>query len=57
MAYQIVGATEADSLDGKISNDSPVGAALLGHKIGDTVTVETEAGCFDYKVLQIERSL
>ena len=51
--YKIVGSTEADSLAGKISNESPVGAALLGHKTGDTVKVETQAGVMQYKVLEI----
>lgn len=53
--YKIVGSTEADSLKGMISNESPVGKALMGHKIGDTVDVETPAGTFSYKVLQIQR--
>ena len=51
--FKIVGSTEADSLLGKISNESPVGAALLGHKTGDTVKVETQAGEIVYKVLEI----
>lgn len=54
--YKIVGSSEADSLQGKISNESPVGRALIGAKVGDTVTVETPAGSFKYKVLGIERS-
>ena len=56
MEYKIVGSTEADSLQGKISNESPVGKALLGHVVGDTVTVETQAGVMEYKVLRIERT-
>lgn len=56
MEYRIVGSTESNSLEGKISNESPVGKALLGHKVGDTVTVETKAGKFKYKVLAIDRS-
>ena len=56
MDYKIVGSTEANSLKGKISNESPVGRALIGAKVGDTVTVETEAGTFDYKVLEINKS-
>ena len=55
MEYKIVGSTEADSLKGKISNESPVGKALLGAKKGQTVTVETQAGDLKYKVLQIIR--
>ena len=54
--YTIVGSTEANSLKGKISNESPVGKALLGKKVGDTVTVETPAGEFSYKVLSIHRA-
>ena len=56
LEYKIVGSTEANSLKGKISNESPVGKALLGKKIGDTVEVETQAGVFAYKVLEIQRS-
>ena len=56
MVFQIVGSTEANSLKGKISNESPVGKALLGHKVGDTVAVETQAGEIEYEVLKIERS-
>ncbi len=55
MEYQIVGSTEANSLSGKISNESPVGSALLGARVGDTVSVETPAGVFPYKVLHIQR--
>ena len=54
--YKIVGSTEANSLKGKISNESPVGKALIGHKVGDTVEVETPAGVFAYKILEIQRS-
>lgn len=56
MVYKIVGSSEADSLQGKISNESPVGRALIGHKKGDEVTIETQAGNVIYKVLQIKRS-
>lgn len=55
MEYKIVGSTEANSLEGFISNESPVGQALLGKKVGDTVTVETQAGSIKYKVLGIQR--
>ena len=54
--YKIVGSTEANSLKGKISNESPVGKALLGAKVGEVVTVETQAGDLKYKVLEIQRS-
>ena len=54
--YMIVGSTEANSLQGKISNESPVGMALLRHRVGDEVTVETQAGVLEYKVLSVERA-
>ena len=54
--YMIVGSTEANSMQGKISNESPVGMALLNHRVGDEVTVETQAGVLEYKVLSVERS-
>ena len=54
--FKIVGSTEADSLQGLISNEAPVGKALLGKKIGDLVTVETQMGDVQYKVLNITRS-
>ena len=56
VTYHIVGSTEANSLKGKISNESPVGKALLGKKVGDTVTVETQVGELTYKVLEIQRA-
>ena len=56
MEYKIVGSSEANSLKGKISNQSPVGHALLGHKVGDVVEVETQAGVIRYKILSIHRS-
>ena len=57
MELKIVGSTEANSLEGKISNESPVGQALIGKKVGDTVSVETQAGEIKYKVLEISRSM
>ena len=56
LEYKIVGSTEANSLKGKISNESPVGKALMGTKVGDVITVETPAGSFQYKVLEIQKS-
>ncbi|MCI8281560.1 MAG: transcription elongation factor GreA [Lachnospiraceae bacterium] len=56
LEYKIVGSTEANSLQGKISNESPVGKALIGAKVGETVKVETQAGVLEYKVLEIQRS-
>ncbi|MCA9371135.1 MAG: transcription elongation factor GreA [Candidatus Peregrinibacteria bacterium] len=51
--YTIVGSTEADPLDHKISNESPVGKALLGKKKGDVVDVKTPAGTFKYEVVKV----
>ena len=56
MDFKIVGSTEANSLQGKISNESPVGKALLGAKVGDIVPVETQSGVIEYKVLEIQRA-
>lgn len=56
VTYKIVGSTEANILKGKISNESPVGMALIGSKKGQTVKVETQMGVQKYKVLEIERS-
>ena len=56
LEYKIVGSTEANSLKGKISNESPVGKALMGKKVGDLVTVETQAGEISYKVLEIYKA-
>ncbi len=53
--YTIVGSTEADSLNGKISNESPVGAALIGAKEGETVVVETISGDLEFKILEITK--
>ena len=57
MIFNIVGSTEANSLSGKISNESPVGKALMNKKVGDVVEVETQAGTFQYKVLEINRAM
>lgn len=57
LEYKIVGSTEANSLKGKISNESPVGRALIGKKVGDEVVVETQVGELKYKVLEIQRSV
>ena len=54
--YKIVGSTEANSLRNMISNESAVGAALIGKKVGNKVKVETPAGIMQYKVLAIEKS-
>lgn len=54
--YTIVGSTEADALNGKISNESPVGAALIGSKVGETIVVETISGDLEFKILEIARA-
>jgi transcription elongation factor GreA len=51
--YKIVGSAEADPFDGKISNESPIGKALLGAKVGDVVTAETPNGQATFKVIKI----
>ncbi len=55
LEYKVVGSTEANSLKGKISNESPVGRALIGAKLGDVINVETQAGVVQYKVLEIQK--
>ena len=51
--YTIVGSTEADPMEGRISNESPVGQALIGAEVGQTVDVQTPMGTSSYKVLEI----
>ncbi len=53
--YRVVGSTEADSREGKISDESPMGKALLGKKLGDEVIVEAPAGEFKVKILEISK--
>lgn len=52
--FRIAGSTEASSLKGIISNDSPVGAALMGKRVGDKVEVETPSGIVEYEVISIK---
>lgn len=52
--YQIVGSIEADPFNGKISNESPVGKAILGKSDGDVVHVHTPSGTLEYKITKIE---
>lgn len=54
--YKLVGSTEANSLKGKISNESPVGRALIGRKAGETIEVETPAGMLQYEIISIRKS-
>jgi transcription elongation factor GreA len=52
--YEIVGAAEADPAQGKISNESPMGRALLGKRVGDLVQVEAPGGSYTVKVLKVD---
>ena len=54
--YMIVGAAGADAFAGKVSNESPIGQALIGKKTGDTATVETPVGSYDVKILKVEKT-
>ena len=54
-SYQIVGFAQANPDEGKISDESPVGKALLGHKVGDKVAVEAPIGTLDFKIVSIDR--
>lgn len=51
--YTVVGPVEADPLEGKISNESPIGRALLGKKVDETVTIETPKATVEYKIVKI----
>ncbi|GAB4458010.1 MAG: transcription elongation factor GreA [Anaerolineales bacterium] len=51
--FTIVGAAEANPREGKISNESPIGKAILGHKVGETVKVETPGGTYNVKILKV----
>ena len=53
--YKIVGSQEANPLDGKISDDSPIGKALYGHESGETVIVEAPGGNYSYEIISIEK--
>jgi transcription elongation factor GreA len=52
--FYVVGAKEADPRNGKISNESPIGSALMNHKVGDDVLVETPGGKIKFKILKVE---
>ncbi|MCJ7433246.1 MAG: transcription elongation factor GreA [Anaerolineales bacterium] len=52
--YQVVGAREADPHNGRISNESPIGNAIMDHKVGDVVTADTPGGKMKFKILKIE---
>lgn len=52
--YQIVGAAEADPFEGKISNESPIAMGLIGHSIGEVVTIETPGGSIQVEILDVK---
>ncbi|MFA6550812.1 MAG: GreA/GreB family elongation factor, partial [Candidatus Gracilibacteria bacterium] len=52
--YTVVGSTEADPVNGKISNESPVGKALLGKEDGETVKVSAPAGFIEYEIVKVK---
>lgn len=51
--YKIVGSQEADPFESKISNESPIAKALMGHKVGDVVNVESPNGSYEIKIVEI----
>jgi transcription elongation factor GreA len=53
--YQIVGSSEADPMNGRISDESPVGKGLIGHKVGERVEIETPSGMMAYEILEISK--
>lgn len=55
MDFHIVGSAEADPMQGRISNESPLGSSLLGHKVGDTVEIEAPNGKHKYKIIDIHK--
>ena len=55
LEYQIVGFTQADPVNGKISDESPVGKALMGHKVGEIVEVEAPMGKIQFEILEIAK--
>ena len=55
LEYSIVGINQADPFEGRISNESPVGKALLGKKVGDRVDVQAEIGLLSFKILEIKK--
>ncbi|MDZ4158804.1 MAG: transcription elongation factor GreA [Anaerolineaceae bacterium] len=51
--YHLVGPTEADPGNGRISHESPIGQALIGHRVGDTITANTPSGSIGYTIVKI----
>ena len=56
LEYQIVGSQEANPLSGRISDESPIGRGLLGHKVGETVTIDAPAGQMKFTILAVENA-
>ena len=57
LEFKVVGSTEANTLKGKISDESPGGKAINGKSVGDVVEVETQEGVIKYEILEIQRSM
>ena len=53
--YKIVGSTEADPINGRISDESPVGKSMLGHSVGDVVEVLIPSGAVSYELIEISK--
>ena len=56
LEYQIVGSQEANPMSGRISDESPIGRGLLGHKVGETVTIDAPAGQMKFTLLAVENA-
>ena len=56
LEYQIVGSQEANPMSGRISDESPIGRGLLGHKVGETVTIDAPAGQMKFAILAVENA-
>ena len=56
LEYQIVGSQEANPMSGRISDESPIGRGLLGHKVGETVTIDAPAGQMKFTILAVENA-
>lgn len=52
--FKIVGSLEADILENKVSDESPIGSALCGHTVGDVVTIESPNGSYDVKIVKVD---
>ena len=57
LEFKVVGSTEANTVKGKISDESPVGRAISGRKVGEVVEVETQEGIIKYEILEIQKSM